>query len=159
MRWCKTAALVALIGFWFVGCGRNQATTKQEIDPTFGQSFFVITGMTTAWGRTSYDFVGYDGTKVPPQATIEMPGAVLVVGDKKGANLGGARFEYGSIILVEGTPAVPTFRLATPQDKIVLRSELTILGKMYGKGPFPVPPGGKLTGKKSAAESSLEENK
>jgi len=72
------------------------------------------------------------------------PGAVLVAGLKQGVVLGNQRFNYGAIVVVEGTKNQPIFRLARPSDRITLKADRTILGQKYSKGPFAAPEGGTL---------------
>ena len=119
-------------------------TNQPHADPSFGRSFNVITCVSNTATGMSYQFAGYS-TNVNNLPGMIMPKAVLVVGDKDGARLGGTRFDCGSIVLVEGTKESTSFRLATPQDRIVLSSDVTVFGKKYGKGLFPVPPNGKMS--------------
>jgi len=128
------AAVVAVVGgVLATGC------SKKETGPSFGQSFNTIEGVSAS----SYMLDGYSSF-VESRSGAFAPWAVLIVGVKAGVDLGGQTFDYGSIIVVEGTTAAPTFRLATPDDKIVLTSEVTVFGTKHGKGRFAVPPGGKL---------------
>lgn len=79
------------------------------------------------------------------QSQVFAPGGVLVIGDKAGHELGGTRFGYGTIVVIEGTSGKPKYRAARPGDRIVLADKVIVFGRDYGPGPFPVPPGGKLT--------------
>jgi hypothetical protein len=134
MRTSTLIAIVALSGFLAVGCG------KKETGPSFGQSFNTIQGVS----GSSYLLDGYSSF-VESKSGAFSPNAVLIVGVKSGVDLGGVTFDYGSIVVVEGTAAAPTFRLATQQDRIVLTSEVAVFGKKHGKGRLAVPPGGKIT--------------
>lgn len=122
-----------LVGILATGCG------KKETGPRFGQSFNTIQGVS----GSSYILDGYSSF-VESKSGAFAPWAVLIVGVKEGVNLGGQPFDYGSIIVIEGTTAAPTFRLATPDDMIVLTSEVTVFGTKRGKGRFAVPPGGRI---------------
>ena len=128
-----TTTLIAL-ALLMSGCGGKDAR------PIFGDSFTVIKEIT----GDSYMVEGYSHYFGSRSGTFA-PNAVLVVGVKEGVDLGGIKFDLGAIIVVEGTSVAPTFRLATPDDKIIVIHEITVFGKMYKKGRFAVPSGGKLT--------------
>jgi hypothetical protein len=113
----------------------------------FGQSFNVIEGV----NGSSYLLDGYV-SYVESRSGACGPGAVLVVGVKDGVDLGGKRFGYGSIVVVEGTTAAATFRLARPADKIVTTQDVKVFGKKYTKGAFDVPANGKIGPLSSAPE-------
>lgn len=113
---------------------------KNDAGPSFGQSFNIIEEVS----GNGYMIDGYE-SYVAGQSGAFAPNAVLIVGVKDGVELGGQAFDYGCIIIVEGTTAVPTFRLARPDDRIVLSVEVTVFGKKHGKGTFEVPAGGKVT--------------
>jgi hypothetical protein len=104
---------------------------------TFGQSFNVIKGVS----GDAYLLDGYT-SYIESRSGAFAPNAVLIVGVKEVVVLGGKRFLPGAIIVVEGTSVEPTFRLATPYDKIIINQEVTVFGKKYKKGRFTFPPGG-----------------
>jgi hypothetical protein len=126
----------------------SQPTTQAEFDtgsppqqagPTFGQSFNVILDVS----GDSYKLDGYS-EYLESRAGSFSPRAVLVIGIKDGVTLGGQKFPYGSIVVVEGTQATTTYRLAGENDQIILRSDVSVLGQKYPKGMFRVPLGGTL---------------
>ena len=133
MRCNAVIVAVMLSGILTTGCG------KKDTGPSFGQSFNTIEGVS----GSSYMLDGYSAF-VESKSGAFAPSAVLIVGVKDGVSLGGQTFDYGSIIVVEGTTTVPTFRIATPEDRIVLTSEVTVFGTRHGKGRFVVPAEGKL---------------
>lgn len=133
---CSTLLVVTVVltGILTSGCG------NRETGPSFGQSFNTINGVS----GSSYMLDGYSSF-VESKSGAFAPNAVLIVGVKDGVDLGGGKtFDYGCIVVVEGTTAAPAFRLATPDDRIVLTSEVTVFGKKHGKGRFVVPAGGKI---------------
>ena len=137
---CRTRGGVVLavaaisLALLLCGCGGKDSGAG------LGQSFNVIKGVS----GDSYMLDGYSSF-VENRSGAFAPNGVLVVGVKDGVVLGGTRFGLGAIIVVEGTSAAPTFRHATPDDKIVVTREVTVFGKNYKKGRFSVPSGGKLT--------------
>jgi hypothetical protein len=147
-----TVGLLMAVVVALCGCGKQEGALETK-KPSFGQSFNTIEGVS----GSSYLLDGYSSF-VESKSGAFSPNAVLIVGVKGGVDLGGKTFDYGCIVVVEGTTAAPTFRLATPDDRIVLTSEVTVFGKKHGKGRFVVPVGGKITREDSTLNSRETED-
>lgn len=128
--------LVAAIGS---GCSpsgeREKASPRRE-----AHSFNVIKAIDNSGG---FLLNGYSDYKNSASQAM-MPGAVLVVGVREGVTLGGQRFGYGAIVLVEGSDSLPTFRQAAENDTVELARDVTIFGRRFSPGPFKIPAGGTL---------------
>jgi len=112
---------------------------EQTEKVTFGHSFNVI----LAKSGSSYNTDGYTSYKESKSQWVS-PGAVLVVGLKDGASFGGKNFKYGDIVVVYESENRSAFRLAKPDDLIMLDSKIKIFGKEYYAGIFKVPISGNL---------------
>ena len=117
--------------------------------PGFGQSFNVIKGVS----GESYMLDGYSAY-VEGRSGAFAPDAVLIVGVNEGVDFDGVHFGLGAIIVLEGTSARPTSRLATSSDRIVLTRDVEVFGKSYDKGGFTVPSGGHLPPSRVAAQQA-----
>jgi len=129
------ALCISLLLLIPTGCGLIHKT------PVFGQQSFTIIEEVLG---DSFVLGGYSHFYDSRRSSTYEPQAVLVVGVNEGVKLGGQNFDYGSIVVVEGTIDMPVFRLARSNDKIRLREEVSIFGKKYGKGAFKVPSDGKI---------------
>ncbi len=146
----------AFVAVWLLGCSDDSASQqpKQKDKPSvrqFGHSFNVILA---AADDGSFKVNGYS-EYVESRSQAMALGAVLVVGVQDGVTLGDKKFELGDVVVVEGTADSKTFRLATPDDKIVLRSSVEAFGQEYKKGAFKVPKGGNLKKRASDAQPSV----
>ena len=86
---------------------------------------------------------------------IFSPGAVLIIAEKNGLELGGTRYDFRSVVVVEGTEQKPVFRVARSTDKIVLGSTVTVFGQPYAAGPFAVPATGRLASATPGPQAGL----
>src|SRR5258708_2596096 len=132
---CRSLAVVALVVC--AGCSTSPETGKAPRQ-TEAHSFNVIKGVDSSG---SFLLNGYSDYKNSASQALA-PGAVLVVGVQDGVTLGGQRFEYEAIVLVEGDENRPTFRQAAENDAIVLANEVSVFGRKLPKGPLKIPTGG-----------------
>jgi hypothetical protein len=131
----------AVVGVFLLGCSKDPATQKDKSSARqFGHSFNVILA---AASDGSFKINGYSDY-VESRSQAMALGAVLVVGVQDGVTLSDRKFEFGDVVVVDGNADAQTFRLATPEDKIVLRSSVEAFGQEYKKGTFSVPKGGNL---------------
>ena len=131
------------------GGGMSQKPPETSDDATrsgstpFGHSFVVV----TADPKNSDKVFTKGYFKIANgRSQVYSPGAVLVVGDRAGFDVGGKKYGYGTIIVVEGDADRPKYRSARAEDVIVLNGKVKIFGQEYGPGPFTVPAGGILAG-------------
>jgi hypothetical protein len=121
---------VLVLSQLLAGCGKEADPSKAK----YGKSFNVI----VAVSGDSYQLDGYSAFE-NNQSQAFRDGAVLIVGTTDGVTLGGQRFEYREVVLVDKGETGERFRRALPDDVIGLRQPLTILGKSYSRGRFIVP--------------------
>jgi hypothetical protein len=127
-------AVLMLLGS---GCSTAPETASAP-ERKEAHSFNVIQAVDSSGG---FLLGGYSDYKDSASQAM-MPGAVLVVGVRSGVTLGGQRFDYGAVVLVQGDQGRPTFRQATARDVISLSREVSVFGRKLPKGPVQIPPGG-----------------
>ena len=130
-------------GIWFV---QSRSSGIQ-----YGTSFNVIKEA----NGDSYVLEGYTEF-VESKSKAFSPHAVLVVGVAEGATLGGQKFDLGTIVVVDGDESKPVYRVATPSDRIALKTGVTVFDKSYPAGRFRVPPSGRLPTRYQSHEGEVK---
>jgi hypothetical protein len=119
---------------------RGSATRRGELGYILGMVWIDDSGLRRFESLSVSEIpIGPDG-----EHQVLMPGAVLIVADKGGIELGGTRFDYGAVVVVEGSRQNPKCRLARPADRIRLPTTIFIFGRQYPKGTLEVPASGNL---------------